>query len=211
MQIIKLTLVLLLLPLLLRPAYALTEGVDYYLASNPTPLSSGAVEQVEVTYFFNFSCPACNAFEGPLITWLDDKPDYVNFSEVPVPWERSQYLYAKTFYVLEAFNRTDLQLPLFRAIHKERKLLNSASRIAGWMGEQGMDEDTAEAAFESFSVQTKVKRALRTISKNGVDSTPQLLIAGRYRLSPSLSGTYEQLLATADELIESIKTGNPPQ
>ncbi len=196
--------------LLAPAAHALSDGVDYHLIPGAAAPAGGTDETVEITYFFNFACPACNAFEGPLHVWLEDKPDYVKFVMVPVPWERTGFLYAESFYVLDGFGRTDLVLSMFRALHSERKLLNSRTRIASWFGEQGLDADQAEAAFESFSTQTKIKRAQRQVARNGVDSTPQLVVAGRYRLSPSLSGNYDSMLATLDQLLEEIRSGNPP-
>ena len=191
------------------PAGALEEGVDYYLIPEADEPPAG--NPVQVVYFFNFACPACFAFEGPLHLWLEDKSDEdVRLSLTPVPWERTSQLYAQTFYVLEGLDRLDLIRPFFDALHRERKLLNSQARIASWLADQQVDEDLAEEAFESFSVQTKVKRAQRAVAVTGVESTPQLVVGGRYRLSPSLSGTYQQLLATLDELIEAISEGNPP-
>ena len=194
-------------------ASALEDGVDYHLIPDAEPPAADA--PVEITYFFNFGCPACFAFEGPLQLWQEEKQkseqaDEFRLSFVPVPWERTSQLYAQTFYVMEGFDRLDLIRPFFDALHRERKLLNSQGRIAGWLAEQGIDEDQAEEAFESFSVQTKVKRAQRAVAASSVESTPNLVVGGRYRLSPTLSGNYQQLLATVDELVEAIRSGTPP-
>ena len=195
---------------LLSPAaVALEEGVDYHLIADAPPPAAAA--PVEITYYFNFACPACFSFEGPLQLWLEGKSEeeiLLNF--VPVPWERTSQLYARTFYVMEGFDRLDLIRPFFDALHRERKLLNSQSRIADWLADQQIESDRIEDAFESFSVLTKVKRAERAVAANNIDSTPQLVVGGRYRLSPTLSGSYKQLLADVDELTAAISEGKFP-
>ena len=190
-------------------AEPLVEGVDYYLIPDAL-VPEVPAKEVTVEEFFNFSCPACNAMQTLLELWLEAQPDYVHYTRVPVPFERWGGLYAKTFYVLEAFGREDLQKQLFSAIHSERKLLNSAGRMVQWMGEHGFDVERAEKAFSSFAVDTKVRRARRKMEGYGVDSTPQIVIAGRYRMTASLLGSYERLFATMDRIIKAIKQGEPP-
>ena len=192
------------------PAPALEEGVDYHLIADSEP--PAAATPVEVVYYFNFACPACFAFEGPLQLWREEQEEgQIQLEFVPVPWERTSQLYAQAFYVMEGLDRIDLMRPFFDALHRERELLNSQGRIVDWLSEQQIDESAAEDAFESFSVQTKVKRAQRTVAALGVESTPQLVVGGRYRLSPSLSGSYQQLLATLDELVAAIVAGSLPE
>lgn len=195
------------------PALALSEGVDYAVLFG-APLPPAANEEITVREFFNYSCPACSRLQPPLRQWIEDMPEdqkeQVKMLQTPVPFTRWGGLFAKAHFVLEAFGREDLQKDLYYAIHSERKLLNSEKRLAEWMGSNGIDEQKARKAFDSFSVSTKIKRAERLAKLSGVDSTPQLIVAERYRLTPALSKTYERMLATLDKLIERIREGNPP-
>ncbi len=189
---------------------ALREGVDYTLADNAAPPPK-ADDLVRITEFFNFSCPACNAYLPAVESWRAEIPQNTIWVRTPLAFSRFNGLYARTSYVLEAFDREDLVPEVFAAIHVEKKLLNSEGRIAEWLAEEhGINEDDANAAFESFGVLTKLKRTERLVSRFGVISTPTFVIADRYVLSPGLSKSPERLFATLDELMEAIRAGTPP-
>lgn len=189
------------------PALALEEGVDYLIAPDAAPVPPSDAP-IRVTEFFNLSCPACNAWQGPVHDWLEEIPDGVSWTHAPVPFQRWNGLYARTYFVLEAFGNAGELGPFYRAYHTERKLLNSEGRIAEWMSEQyGVDEDKAEDAFGSFGVDAKMRRTQRMVEKFGIRSTPTFMVADRYILSPGMSESPERLFATMDGLIEAIRDG----
>ena len=197
------------LALLATPlAHALEEGVDFLLAPDAAPVPARDA-QIKVTEFFNFSCPACNAWQRPIDDWLEEIPEGVTWTRSPVPFSRWDGLFAKAYFVLEAFDNKDLVGAFFNAFHVERKLLNSEDRIAEWLAEEhGLDEDKASDAFSSFGVDTKMRRARRVIERFGIMSTPTFMVADRYILSPSLSKSPAKLFETMDELIAEIRDGS---
>ena len=189
------------------PSYALEEGADYLIAPDPAPVPSKSAE-IKVTEFFNISCPACNAWQAPIDKWLVDKPEGVTWTRSPVPFERWGGLYARAYFVLEAFDSADKLSDFFTAFHSRRLLLNSESRIAEWLSEEhNIDEDKAEDAFGSFGVDTKMRRTERIIERFGISSTPTFLVADRYILTPTLSRNPEKLFDTMDGLIAAIRDG----
>lgn len=185
-------------------------STDYQIVTTPAELPA-AGDTIRITEFFNYSCPACHAWYPKVEEWLDDKPDYVDWERTPLVFARHAGIYARTHYVLEAFNRRDLADEVFRAIHTERKLLNSEERIAAWLAEEhGIDEEKALKAFDSFSVSTKVKRGTRRAEQFEINTTPTFLIADRYLLVPSTSNSPAKLFRTMTELVEAIHAGNAP-
>lgn len=190
---------------------ALSEGADYELVSQPPPLPAPG-ETVRVSEFFNYSCPACNSWLPSVETWIEGKPDYVEWERTPLAFTRYNGLFARTHFVLEAFDREDLVDEVFHAIHTERKVLNSEGRIAEWLAEEhGLDEEAVEKAFDSFTVNTKMRRAARRAEALGIQATPTFVVADRYLLSPGVAGGPERLFPTMDELVESIHAGDPPR
>ena len=197
----------LVLALVAISASALEEGIDYFIAPDaaPRPLAD---DDIRVTEFFNFSCPACNTWQTYIDQWLVDIPADVSWVRSPVPFQRWDGLYARSFYVLQAFDREDLVSAFFRAYHGERKLLNSEGRVAAWLAEEhGLDEDATNQAFSSFGVDTKLRKTYRIIDRFGIASTPTFLVADRYILTPSLSKSPERLFMVLDELIAEIRSG----
>ena len=92
---------------------------------------------------------------------------------------------------------------MFAAIHRNRKLLNSKGRFINWLEEEaGADSDTAEKVYDSFTVSTKTARAADAAAVYGIDSTPQFVVAGKYILNLSISGSYVRLFATLSALLE---------
>lgn len=190
---------------------ALKEGVDYELVTNAAPVPV-AGEQVYITEYFNYSCPACNAWYPSVEEWLENKPAFVTWERTPLEFTRYNGLFARTQYVLEAFKRKDLASKVYQAIHKERKLLNSEGRIAEWLAEEhGLDEDAAEAAFSSFGVTTKMNRAKRRADQYGIQSTPSFVVANRYLVTPAHTRGPEKLFSILGELAQQVYEGNAPR
>ncbi len=168
----------------------------------PTAAADGEVELIE---FFNFSCPACFRFQAPFNDWKRRmKPENVLLVRKPVVFERAGGLYARLYFSLEAVGKAeDLFQPVFQAIHKKRRLLNSEGRILDWLEEQGLERERMEGVFNSFGVKSKVRRAEREAHAYGVDSTPQMVVAGKHRLYPGNYGSYLELIRDMSGLLET--------
>jgi len=190
------------LVLLLAPSGP-ARAQDYVEINPPQPTAAGEGE-VEIIEFFNFSCPACFRFQGPFNSWKRGlKPENMVLLRKPVVFERAGGLYAKLFFALEAVGKEEeLFSRTFTVIHKEKRLLNSEGRILDWLEEEGLDRERMEKVFDSFAVQSKVARAVRESDSYGATSTPQMVVAGKYRLDPGVYGTYDALLDAMSELYE---------
>lgn len=189
------------------PAPALQEGVDYD-DLDPAQALPAPGEPIKVTEFFNFSCPACNQSQPHVESFLAKNHGdvTVDWVRTPVPFERWGGLYARAFFVLEAFGRTDLVPELFAALHGQRRLLNSEGRISAWLAEEhGLDEAKAEQAFGSFAIDTKMRRTERVLRQLGVSSTPTFIVADRFRMRNT--GSYATLFAAIEELLAKINRG----
>lgn len=196
-------LAVLLLPWAGTPAHAshaAGEGPIHLDPPVPTIAKEGEVELVE---FFNFSCPACFRFQAPFNEWKRRmKPENVLLVRKPVVFERAGGLYARLYFSLEAVGKEEeLFQAVFQAIHKKRRLLNSEGRILDWFEEQGLDRDQMEGVFNSFGVKSKVRRAQREADSYGADSTPQMVVAGKHRLTPTNYGDYLQLIRDMEDLL----------
>ena len=183
----------------------LREGRDYILLDPPLPtrVSKGKIEVIE---FFNFSCPHCFRMQGPFLRWMEENADNLKDVEIvyqPVPFQSAGGHYARAFHTMQALKVAKaFRGKFFNAIHRKRVLLNSQSRLVGWLGSLGLDVDRADKVYESFSVNSKLKRDERLIKAYGVNSTPQMSVAGKYVLSPRLNGSVEGMLGVVLRLVE---------
>lgn len=162
-------------------------GVDYRTLDQAQPTDSG--KKVEVTEFFWYSCPHCNAFEPSLEAWVKKQGDKINFKRVPVAFNTTFVPQQKLYYSLLALGQVDaMHAKVFHAIHVDHQRLDTDSAIAAFVAKQGIDPKKFADVYNSFGVQTKVQRAMQLQSEYKVDGVPMIAINGRYVTSPSVVG-----------------------
>ncbi len=162
-------------------------GLDYRTLDKVQQTDSG--KKVEVTEFFWYSCPHCFALEPALVDWVKKQGDNIVFKRVPVAFRPSFVPQQKLYYALEALGKAEeLQGKVFHAIHVERKALDTDSAIADFIEKQGIDKKKFLDVYNSFGVQTKVRRAAQLQEVYRVDGVPMLAVAGRYVTSPAIIG-----------------------
>jgi protein dithiol oxidoreductase (disulfide-forming) len=162
-------------------------GVDYRTLEKAQPTESG--NKVEVTEFFWYSCPHCNALEPSLEDWVKKQGDKIDFKRVPVVFRDSMVPQQKLYYSLEALGKIDeLHKKVFDAIHQQHQSLDTDATILAWVTKQGIDKQKFLDVYNSFSVQAKVRRAAQLQQSYQVDGVPLIAVEGRYLTSPSIVG-----------------------
>lgn len=162
-------------------------GVDYRVLDKPQPTESGA--KVEVLEFFWYACPHCHALEPALADWVKKQGDRISFKRVPVVFRDSFIPQQKLYYSLEAMGELPrLHNKVFHAIHVERQALNTDASIADFVAKNGLDKAKFQEVYNSFAVQTKVRRAAQLQADYKIDGVPTLAIGGKYLTSPSIVG-----------------------
>jgi thiol:disulfide interchange protein DsbA len=181
------------------------EGTHYVRLSQPQQVSSG--NKIEVIEFFWYGCPHCNAFEPALDAWQSKLPADVAFRRVPVAFQEEPYVaHQKIFYALEAIGQREaLHRKVFYAIHAERQRLSKPAEIQAFVVKNGVDGAKFMDAFNSFSVQAKVKQASQLAAGYKIDGVPTIGVHGRYFTAGSLAGSNEAALAVADFLIQRVR------
>lgn len=176
------------------------------------PQPSDTTGKTEVLEFFSYDCHHCAAIEPMIEKWAKTLPEDTVLKLVPVAYSNTPQArlegvvnQQKLYYALESLNRLDLHPAVFKAIHEDRKRLHDEKAIIDWAADQGVDPAKFEAVFNSFGVQTKSNRATELTSVYGVQGTPSLAVAGKYIVSPSMTGTYEGTIAEAQRLLDSLK------
>ena len=164
------------------------EGTDYRVLQQAQPTESG--NKVEVTEFFWYSCPHCAAFDPSLSAWVKKQGDKIVFKRVPVAFRESFVPQQKLYYALEAMGLSaDISPKVFRAIHVDRQVVDTDPTIMDFIAKQGnVDKKAFADLYNSFGVQTKVRRATQLQELYKVDGVPMIAIGGRYITSPSIAG-----------------------
>jgi len=161
---------------------------DYITLDKVQPVAAG--HKVEVTEFFAYWCPHCNAFDPALAEWVKAQGDKIVFKRVPVWFHDGDELLQKMYFALEVMGKNeDLHKKIFRAFHVDHKPLRDEASIADFVASQGVDRAKFVDAFNSFGVQTRVQRTAQLLKDYHVDGVPLIAIDGHFETSPSVLST----------------------
>ena len=185
------------------------EGQHYVRLSTPAPVSLPSPDKkIDVVEFFWYGCPHCFAFEPTLEAWVARLLPDVAFRRVPVGFAVPHQVHQRLYYALEEMGVVAAQhRRIFNAIHQLNRRLNTESEMAEFLGQNGVDPAKFQAAFKSFSVNTKAARARQLSEAYKIDGVPALGIHGRFYTAASLAGSHERAVAVADFLIQRARQG----
>lgn len=179
-------------------------GVHYHRIV-PEPASRTANEPVEVIEFFWYGCSHCYQFEPFVKQWLENKPEDVQFRQVPVMFGGPANLHAQAYYALAVTGDLErVHGRLFSAMHDESKKLRKRVELESWLKAQGVDMQAYRAAYDSFAVNAKVNQAEALMRRYGVRGVPAIVVDGRYRSGDGFRG-YGDMLEVTDFLVDKIK------
>ncbi len=207
---VKLVTVIVTLLMLQAPTVGAGQGTDgifkiygqYEKVTPPQPTADP--KRIEVLELFWYGCPHCYTLEPHLKNWSKDKPDYVDFRRMPAVFNNPRWaLHAQAYYTAEALGVLDkIHEPLFDAIHRYRRPLNTSEQIMAFFEEHGVKKEDFRNAWGSFAVSSKVRRATVMSQRYGIDGVPAIIINGKYRTSGDLAGNYRNVIKVINTLAE---------
>ena len=163
-------------------AFAAVElGRDYKLLNPPQPTST---KKIEVLEFFFYGCSHCFDLHKPLSMWEKTMSKDVELTYVPTIFRDSWVPMARTFYALESLGQLhQLHDALYKAWNVDNVDLSDEARILDFVAPRGVDRAKFSAAYNSFSMQSKVVRAKQMIRSYGISGTPTLVVDGKYLIT----------------------------
>jgi thiol:disulfide interchange protein DsbA len=184
----------------------LVAGRDYQPVKPPQPTDSG--NKVEMIEFFWYGCPHCNALQPSLQAWLKRKPADVEFKRQPAVFQESWVPLTQLYYTLDAMGLVEkLHHEVFAAIHDQKVRLQDPKAMADWVATKGVDRQKFLDTYNSFSVQSRSKRASDVTRAYDIPGTPAIVIDGRYLTAPSMilksdnSVDYDRYFKVVDQVI----------
>ena len=143
-----------------------------------------------------------------MAAWVKKLPKDVEFKRIPGIARPDWAAGAKAYYAMEALGLTEkLHGAFFDAIHKQRAVnpMDEAAMIDWVTKQSGLDKKKVEEAFKSFSVNTKLMRAMQVFRASGATGVPTLIVEGKAWTSSTLAGGNEEMLKVTDYLIEKAR------
>lgn len=173
--------------LAISPAAFANSSTGYVVLTDPQSTDTG--KKVEVLEFFGYACPHCFGLDPHLEAWVKKQGDNIVFKRIPVNFRPEWALHARMYYAFEAMGKHEEMHPkIFKAMHVDRQRLSDDAAIMEFAAKQGIDKQKFADAFNSFSVQAKVKRVGQLQASYKVDQVPMVIVDGRYATSPSKAG-----------------------
>lgn len=181
-------------------AFAADSGKGYSVLDTVQPSSS---KKIEVLEFFFYGCSHCFDLHAHLAPWAKSLPKDVELTYVPTVFRDSWEASARAYYALESMGKVEeMGDVLYRAWNVEKKNLYDESSTLAALTPHGVDSAKFSAAYNAFSMQSKVARAKRMIRDYKVSGTPTLVVAGKY----VISGLHpKDTIRVLDEVIEMVR------
>ncbi len=177
-----------------------SEDVHYQTLMEQQPVQTG--NKIEVVELFWYGCPHCYNLEPYVDAWRKNMPDNAELVLVPAVLRDSWAFHARVYYTFEALGMVDaLHRPLYDAIHKERRRLNTLEALTEWAGGHGVEADKLAAAYNSFAVATKLRQARVLSERYEASAVPTVIVDGRYRSTSTMAGGHEALMQLVDFLV----------
>lgn len=186
-------------------------GRDYHRIEPAQPTASG--DKIEVVEVFGYSCIHCAHAAPEIGRWRKTLPADVQFEFMPAVFGGVWEAYARAYYTAETMGVLErTHEKLFEVLHTERRPVRSLEDIAAFYAEYGVDKDTFLATLNSFPVNAKIARASEKVAAYGVEGTPTMVVAGKYRvMSPGGEDGFATMLKIVDHLIALERGARKPR
>jgi len=176
-------------------------GIDYFVL--PTPQPTYGQGKIEVAEVFSYACIHCAQFQPSVDIWLKKLPSDVRYEYVPAVFQEVWENFARAYFaakILGVQERT--HDAVFKAVHIDHAVKEPTPEgIADWYATQGVDRTKFLDTMNSFGVTAMVNRAKQFALRTGVNGTPTIIVAGKYRVEVNSERGFAGMLATVDYLL----------
>jgi thiol:disulfide interchange protein DsbA len=90
---------------------------------------------------------------------------------------------------------------VYAAYHRDNVNLENESILTDWVVKQGLNRERFEQALQSDSVMAQVEASRALTHAYQVDTTPSIVVEGRYLSSSGMAGGVAELILILDELV----------
>jgi thiol:disulfide interchange protein DsbA len=168
------------------------------------PVNTPDDSKIEVLEAFWYGCSHCFRFEPLVADWESKAADDVDFRRFPAMWNALMKVHAQIYFTAEAMDVIHLvHEPVFDAINVEGNRLQNEKLIGDLFEANGIARADFEAAFNSFSVRTKVNQAEKRMQDYEIRSTPNMIVNGKYLVTTGEAvRTQAEMLEVVDFLVD---------
>lgn len=198
------------LPVSATAAQSWQAGRNYFLIEPPLP-TNVPPGKVEVTEVFSYACPACNAFYPVADRLRESLPPNAVMDFVPAAFNPSEDwpVFQRGYFAAKALGiAAKTHDAMFNAVWQSGELavynkltdtlkdpLPTIEDLASFYHRTtGVSTQKFLATADSFSVNLDMRRARSYVLAAQVDGTPTIIVNGKYRVTVTSAGGYDQVI-----------------
>ena len=170
----------------LPPGPAPVLGTDYFVIDTPERETGSTISVVEV---FGYSCPHCAHFQPYVDAWKKKQPADVKFSYLPAVFGGIWEVFARAYYTADAMGVLQKSHNgIYNAVHVQHRVANNVDEVAALYADYGVDKNVFASTMQSFAISAKVGAARELATRWGIEGTPTIVVAGKYRVTITTAG-----------------------
>ena len=190
-------------------------GKQYFLVEPAQPTTTG--DKIEVLEVFSYACPACNLFQVVANKIKSSLPKNAEMTYLPAAFRTDEDwpVFQRAFFASQALGLVEkTHDAMFDAVWKEGSLkindpvthklvqpMPTIDDVAKFYAKYGVKAEDFTGTANSFAVNAKIKRADALVKTYGVDSTPTIIVNGKYRITGASAGGMDKVPALVTYLI----------
>lgn len=183
------------------------EGVDYVVLEKTVPQKNP--DKIEVLEFFSYTCVHCKNLDKVLLPYTQNLPADTYFRQEHVVWNDSMMSLARLLAAVNATGVRHYANPLiFDALFttdaqgRPKHNLTDANVVRTWAAQQGTWGKSLAEAYNSPAAAAAAQQMQKTTLEYGIDSTPQVIVGGKYRAQIRNMGDAPYII---DDLIAKVR------
>lgn len=163
-------------------------------------------ETPTITEFFSFYCPHCNTFE-PIIKDLKAHTEgRATFKKNPVSFmggPEAGKAMSKAYATMVSLDVEEKLTPImFDRIHNKRQPPKDVEDIKQLFVDNGVDAADFDSAFNSFAMDSMVRRYDQAFKDSGLTGVPAVVVNGKYLVQADKIKDTDEYFAVVDELLK---------
>ena len=160
-------------------------------------------DRIEVVDVFAYACSHCYRFLPLMDVYQQIKPEHVAIRRLPVVFRESWVPHARAYYTAMLLGVTDrTHHALFEEIHERRIPSDHKEALAAFFERQGVDRTKFEQTYDSFAVESLVRKSILMQQRYGITGTPTVIVNGKYRVTGRLAGSLDDMLSVVMTLVD---------
>jgi protein dithiol oxidoreductase (disulfide-forming) len=173
----------------------------HYARLTPTQPTSSGPDRVEIAVAFWYGSADSQALEAPLEALQARSSERISVVRLPVVQDPITRVHARAWFAAQQLDRAaELHAALYREIHDFGEPLDNDDALLAFFVRQGVDETVITRALHSVAVHLQLQRAEELLRRYRVTAVPAVVVNGKYRSTPAMAGSPDQLI----ELVEVL-------